>query len=189
MLCVTGLISIANELTFVVYGAWMEDRFGLGVAALGAASIVIGLAEAAGELGTTALTDRLGKQRAVLMGLALLAVAYGALPSLGLRLEWALGGLALLFVAFEFTIVSGLPLMSELAPHARATAMAANLAAATTARMMGAVAGTALFTWTGKLEANATASVVATAVAFAVLWRFVREKPPTTDDRPPLGDA
>ena len=174
-LCVTLFIILANEVTFIVYGAWMESRFGLSVVSLGVASIVIGIAEAAGEFGSTALADRLGKRRAVLRGLVLLGISYAVLPSLGARLEWALGGLALLFVAFEFTLVSSLPLVSELAPEARATAMSANVAAITIARIIGSAGGAAMFAHMGRLEFNATASVIASAVAFGVLWLFVRE--------------
>jgi len=177
-LCMTSFIILANEVTFIVYGAWMENRFGLSVVSLGVASIAIGVAEAAGELGSTALADRLGKRRAVLIGLVLLGISYGLLPSLGQRLEWALGGLALLFVAFEFTLVSSLPLVSELAPEARATAMSANVAAITIARMIGSAGGAAMFACTGQLEFNATVSVIASAVAFCVLWAFVHEGTP-----------
>jgi predicted MFS family arabinose efflux permease len=174
-LCATSFIILANEVTFIVYGAWMESRFGLSVVSLGVASIVIGIAEAAGEFGSTALADRLGKRRAVLMGLVVLGISYAVLPSLGARLEWALGGLALLFVAFEFTLVSSLPLVSELAPEARATAMSANVAAMTTARMIGSAGGAALYARLGQLEFNATASVIASAVAFGVLRFLVHE--------------
>jgi predicted MFS family arabinose efflux permease len=103
------------------------------------------------------------------------ALAYGALPMLGQRLEWAIGGLALLFVAFEFTVVSLMPLISELAPSARATTMSANVAAMTLARMIGSAGGTALFVQWGRLEPNAAVSVVASVLAFGVLWLFVHE--------------
>jgi len=181
--CAGFLIILANEVTFIVYGAWMESRFGLSVVALGLASIVIGLAEAVGEFGSAAFVDRLGKRRAVLIGLVISALAYGALPMLGQRLEWAIGGLALLFVAFEFTIVSLLPLISELAPSARATTLSANIAAMTLARMIGSAGGTALFVRWGRLEPNAAVSVIASALAFGVLWSFVREKRPPATDR------
>ena len=179
-LCVTSLMILANEVTFIVYGAWMESRFGLSVVSLGVASIVIGVAEAAGEFGSTGLADRLGKRRAVLIGLVLLAISYGLLPWLGQRLEWALGGLALLFVSFEFTLVSSLPLISELAPEARATAMSANVAAITVARMIGSAGGAAMFARLGQLEFNAAVSVIASALAFCVLWAFVHEGTPVT---------
>ncbi len=174
-LCAASFMTLANEVTFIVYGAWMDSRFGLSVESLGVASIVIGLAEAVGEFGSTALADRLGKRRAVLVGLVVLGISYAVLPRLGQRLEWALSGLALLFAAFEFTLVSSLPLVSELAPEARATAMSANVAAMTSARMIGSAGGAALFARAGQLDLNAAVSVIASAIAFCVLWFFVHE--------------
>ncbi len=153
----------------------MESRFGLSVVELGLVSITIGVAELAGELATTAFVDRLGKRRAVLLGLASVAVVYAALPVLGQRLEWALVGLALLFFTFEFTIVSYLPLISELAPGARATMLSANVAAGTTARMIGSAAGTFLFASLGRLEFNAGLSAAASALGCLLLWRFVQD--------------
>lgn len=174
-LVVTFLMMLANEFTFVVYGAWMESRLGLSVATLGVVSIAIGIAEAVGEFSSASFVDRIGKRRGVLLGMLLLAVLYGILPSLGQKLEWVIAGLVLLFVVFEFTLVASLPLVSELAPEARATAMSANVAATTVARMVGSAGGTALFAWMSKLEPNAAISVVASLLGFGVLWLFVRE--------------
>jgi predicted MFS family arabinose efflux permease len=177
VLVVGFLLILANEITFIVYGAWMESRFHVSVVELGLVSIVIGIAEAAGELGSTAFVDRLGKRRAVLAGLVLTGITYAALPMLGQHLVWTLGGVAVLSFAFEFTVVSLLPLISELDPGARATVMSVNIATMTMARMIGSASGTALFARMVRLGPNAVVSVAASALAFGVLWRFVRERP------------
>jgi predicted MFS family arabinose efflux permease len=177
VLAVAFLIILANEVTFIVYGAWMESRFHISVVELGLVSIVIGLAEAVGEFGSTAFVDRLGKRRAVLAGLVLTGVTYAALPTLGQHLEWTLGGVAMLSLAFEFTVVSLLPLISELDPGARATVMSANIAAMTSARMIGSAGGAALFARMAQLGPNSVVSVAASALAFGMLWRFVQERP------------
>lgn len=186
-LCVTFLLMLGNEITFVVYGAWMESRFGLSVEALGVASLAIGIAEATGEFGSAAFVDRIGKRRAVVIGLALLAISYGALPTLGVRLEGVIGLLVVLFIIFEFTLVSSLPLISELAPEARATVMSVNAAAMQVARMIGSASGTALFARMGNLEPNAAVSVVASIAACGVLWAFVRETRPQTAEQAATG--
>jgi predicted MFS family arabinose efflux permease len=49
------LITMAQEIPFIVYGTWLETSFGLGLSTLGAASIVVGLAEAAAEVGRQSL--------------------------------------------------------------------------------------------------------------------------------------
>jgi len=59
------LFITGNEVINVVFGVWMQDSFGLQVAALGAASFVIGVSELTGEGVTAVLADRLGKERTI----------------------------------------------------------------------------------------------------------------------------
>jgi len=77
------LVSAANDNLFVVYGAWLEGRFGLGVVALGLATTVIGGAELLGESLTVSVADRLGLKRSVLASLTLSALSYAFLPLAG----------------------------------------------------------------------------------------------------------
>lgn len=44
-LAVPFLMVLANENLFVVYGAWLEEQFGLTVAAIGVVSLVISIAD------------------------------------------------------------------------------------------------------------------------------------------------
>lgn len=135
--CSLGMTT-ANESINLVFGVWMEDRFGLQIAALGAASIVIGLSELGGEAFSGGLTDRLGKRRAVAAGLVLNSLSALALPLVGKTVPGALVGLFLFYISFEFTVVSSLPLATEVLPKARATLMATNMAAFSLGRALGA---------------------------------------------------
>ena len=169
------LISSANELLGVVLGAWMEQSFALSVTALGISTTIIGVAELAGEGLVAGLADRLGKRRAIGLGLAASALAYGALPFMGRSLELALFGLFLVFIAFEFTMVASIPLMTELVPAARGRVMSANVAAAAAGRMLGALLGVWLFRSFGFVSIGLT-SVLMTAAAFVLLIWLVRER-------------
>jgi predicted MFS family arabinose efflux permease len=140
------LLSSANEVVNLVFGVWMEDSFGLQIAALGAASAVIGSAELSGELLVGGLTDRLGKTRAVAGGILLNSLAALLLPVLGRSLPGAFLGLFLFYITFEFTIVSTIPLMTEILPAARATLLAANVAGLSLGRALGALLATPLYT-------------------------------------------
>jgi predicted MFS family arabinose efflux permease len=173
-LIVSFLMMAANEVLFIVYGAWMETGFALSVGRLGLATTVIGVAELLGEIGVGGLADRLGKHRSVAVGLALTAAAYAALPLVSVDLRSVLAGLFLLFVCFEFTVVSAIPLATELLPEARGTMMAVNVAALSLGRAVGAPLGTALWT-RGGLVWNGLAAGAATLVALGVLLAFVRE--------------
>jgi predicted MFS family arabinose efflux permease len=167
------LISLANETVNIVFGAWLEDSFGLRVLALGAAAAVIGVAELGGEGLVAALADRLGKRRAVAVGISLSALACLGLPFLGRSLTGALVGLFFVYTTFEFTIVSAMPLMTELVPQARATMMAGNIGALSSGRAIGALVGPALFSL--GLQANGTLAAALNLVALAVLLLIVRE--------------
>ena len=134
-------VSAANDNLFVVYGAWLEKSFDLSLVALGLGTGIIGAAELAGESLTAAVSDRLGLKRSIILGLSLCMVSYGVLPLLGQTLTQALGGLFLIFITFEFTIVSALSLCTELLPGSRATMISAFLAAAGTGRVVGALTG------------------------------------------------
>jgi predicted MFS family arabinose efflux permease len=171
---VSALIAAANESLNVVYGAWMEQAFQLPVAALGLSTTVIGLAELAGEGLVMALADRLGKRRVIGFGLAASGAAYLALPFLAARLEYALAGLFLVFITFEFTIVATLPLITELAPEARSRVLSAAIASHAGGRMVGALIGGYLFrlgfVW------NGAAALALNVLALALLIGFVREQ-------------
>ena len=125
VLAACGLLILANENFYVSYGAWMEGRFGLDPGGLGVVSVVVSLAELAAALLSAGIVDRLGKERALIIGLAANMAAYLLLPRISGGVAGAMAGLLLLAATSEFSIVSSLPLVSELAPSVRGTAMAA----------------------------------------------------------------
>jgi len=139
------LMSGSNELVNLIFGVWLEDSFQVKVAALATASAVIGFSELGAELLVTSFTDWLGKRRAVAIGLALNCLAALALSALGRSLTGALLGLFLLYLTFEFTLVSSIPLMTEVMPSARATLMAAFIAGTATGRALGALLAPPLY--------------------------------------------
>jgi len=173
-LAVSVLMMFANENVFVVYGAWMESTFGLSVGALGVASIVIGVSEVLAEGASAAFVDRIGKKRAVAGGALLTAGAYLLLPAMTGSLAVALVGLAVLFITFEFSIVSSIPLVSELAPATRGTLMALNVAAMSAGRMAGSVTATRLWLH-GGMTLNGAISAGASLIALLMLVWLVRE--------------
>ena len=117
----------ANELVNLIFGVWLEDSFGLQIAALAGASAVIGVSELGGEGLAALLTDRIGKTRALALGLSANAVAAIILPFIGWTEFGALVGLFLFYITFEYVMVSHIPMMTELLPGARATVMSFNI--------------------------------------------------------------
>ncbi len=173
-LAVGGLINSSNEVIGIIFGAWLEDAFALKVAALGVASAVIGIAELTSEGAVAAFVDRLGKHRAVALGIGGNMLACLLLPALGFSVAGALVGLFLFYITFEFALVSLIPLMTELVPGARATLMAGSVAALSAGRMVGALIGPPLFGL--GLLANSVTAAVLSGIALVVLMRFVHQE-------------
>lgn len=161
------LISAGNEMVNLVFGVWMQNTFQLRIAALGLTAVVIGLAELSGEGATVLLVDRIGKKRAVLAGVLLTSLSAMALPLLGRTVAGAMVGLFLFYLSFEFTLVSYIPLMTEVLPPARATLMGANLAAGSLGRALGALIGPWLYLL--GFGANAGAALLLNALALVAL--------------------
>ena len=137
--------SAANEVVNLIFGVWLEQSFALQITALGAASAVIGLSELGGEGLVAAFVDRLGKPTSIGLGLAANCLAALALFFLGGTEGGALVGLFLFYITFEFTLVSIIPLMTEILPSARATLMAFNVAALSLGRALGDLLGPRLY--------------------------------------------
>ena len=134
-----------NELVNVVFGVWIQDSFGLQIAALGAASIVIGFSELGGEGISALLTDQLGKERTVALSLVLNSLWVILLPWLGKTSAGALIWLFFFYLTFEIAIVSTLPLMTEVTPATRATLLSLFVAALSLGRALGDITAPLLF--------------------------------------------
>ena len=162
--------SAASDNLFVVYGAWLEKAFGVGIVALGMATGVIGMAELVGEILVATLSDRFGLKRVVMIGVTICIFTYGLLPFAGQSLTPALAGLFIHFLIFEFTIISSVALSTELQPEMRATVMAGFFAAAGLGRIIGALIGGPIWL-VGGIVATGLVSAGTTALALlSLLW-------------------
>ncbi len=167
-------VSMANDNLFVVYGVWLEDRFGLSVVALGTATIAIGIAELAGESLTAFLSDRLGLKRSVIMGLILSGLGYAALPLAEQTLPLALVGLFLVFVTVEFSIVTSISLFTELLPDARATMMSGFIAMSGMGRVAGALMGGSLWLAGSMAAVGLISAGISSLALISLLWGLHR---------------
>jgi DHA1 family inner membrane transport protein len=163
---------MSNEMVNLNFSLWLEDSFKVKLEALALASAVIGASELSGEGLVALFADRLGKVRATGVGLAANCLASLLLPVIGRSEIGALIGLFFFYISFEFTIVSQIPLMSEVMPRARATTLSFNAAAHSLGRALGALAAPALYavgfgTVTG-------AAVVVNLLGLAAVWYVSR---------------
>jgi predicted MFS family arabinose efflux permease len=182
-LVVVALFNAGSEMMFVVFGAWLEGEFSLSLVALGGTAVMIGLVELASEGSTIAFTDRIGKRRAVAIGLVISVIGFGLLAvfdeSYGLGMAALLIGIG----GFEFTIVSSIPLATEVRPHSRTKYLSWMIVATAGGRALGAAVGSPLFGW-GGIEVNALIAAGVNAAAIGVLLAWVRETEPGASDFP-----
>jgi len=136
---------LANELINLAFGLWLEVSFELRLVALGGTAAVLGVAELGGEGLVALVTDRLGKRRAILLGLVVNCVAVILLPFMEASLLGALISLTLFYISFEFYIVSSIPLMTEVMPQARSTMMAGFFTSAAIGRALAGAISPSLY--------------------------------------------
>jgi predicted MFS family arabinose efflux permease len=101
-------------------------------------------------------------------GVILSSASYALLPLLPPSLPLALAGLFLVFLTFEFTIVTSLSLFTEVVPEARATMMSSYEAASGLGRVLGALLGGAIWL-AGGLPIIGFVSAGASLVALLIL--------------------
>jgi predicted MFS family arabinose efflux permease len=145
VLLVVLLFSAAAEILFVVYGQWLEGTFGFSVAGIGAFTLVVVVAELAGEGLVTAVADRVGLRRMLLGGLVVSACAYLGFAATGSNLVVATVVVLVWIAAFEVTIVAAIPFVSELAAEARDRLLSGLAVMIALGRALGALVAQPLF--------------------------------------------
>ncbi len=139
-----GLTAAAQAL-FVTFGAWLQDVFGFGTAALSAVTFGIGGLELVASSTSAARTDHWGKERSVVRGAMIMVPCGLALAVSNHTLGVGMALLALFIAAFEFSIVSTIPVGAELIPGAAGRGIGALLVAGTVGRMVVAIPATRLY--------------------------------------------
>lgn len=168
-------IAAANEVFFINYALWMENSFGLVIAALGIITTIVAVAEIGGEVTIIGLADRLGKKRLALFGASIAALSYVVVPALTTDLTGALIGLFIMFITVEIGIVASLPLFTEVLPHARAVMMSGVAGFASLGRLIGGLIGSALFAWLGDFVLIGGIATLIGLIGCVALWRFVAD--------------
>lgn len=158
-------LSASNEMITITFGIWLEEAFQVKIAALAVTALIIGASELGGEALASLLVDRLGKMASFRTGLSLNTLAVLCLPFLGFQLGGALVGLFLLFLTFEFCIVSIIPLMTEMLPEVRATYMGAFIASIALGRALTDLVALPVF-FAGR-DSQQSSGILAVALAAA----------------------
>ncbi|HLV35112.1 MAG TPA: MFS transporter [Spirillospora sp.] len=164
----------AQEIFFINYALWMEISFELVLATMGLATVVLGLAEAVGEVAVSAFGDRFGLQRMTLYGTVLSAAGFALIPHLNQSLPLALAAMFVLFVLVEISIVASIGLFTEVLAEARAVMMSANFSAMSLGRLAGALFGGGLYALTQSFGLIGVVTMVFVLVGGGFIWLLGR---------------
>ncbi len=167
-------ISAANEVVNLMFGVWLEDSFKMQIAALGAASAIIGFSELSGEGLVFWFVDRIGNVRASGIGIIANCLSALLLPWVGQTQAGALVGLFLFYITFEFTIVSIIPMMTEIMPAARATTLSFAGAAHSIGRAIGAMLAPILYSIGFSFVTGS--AIIFNLLGLAAVWYLVKHQ-------------
>ena len=169
VLAVVLLLIIAGEIPFIVYGQWLEGSFGLSVAGIGTFTLLVVVAELAGEGLVVAVADRIGLRRMLFGGLLVSALAYLGFSVTGSSLVLASIVVIAWIASFEVTIVAAIPFVSELTVVARDRLMSMLAVMLALGRAVGALVAQPLFSAGGIGLAGLASALLVTAAALLLL--------------------
>jgi predicted MFS family arabinose efflux permease len=170
-----GLICGASQLVIVVYGVWLEDRFGFSTAAIGAIAFLLGAGDLVANLANVRFTDRVGKARSAVIGAVGLALSAVVLAMVSDVAAAGVAALVLLIVTFEFSLLSSKPLLTELGWRRRGLGIGLGFAMSAVCRSIAAIAGTTLYEHQGL--GGVALACAGTAVVAASIFHFAVQEP------------
>ncbi len=158
----------AQMLVFAVAGDWFVQSLGMSLTGLGLNTMLLGIGEVAGTLGSAWSADRFGKRTAALTGVLIIVPTCAAMGLVGHRAVFGVALLVVAAVGFELSWVSALPLFTEIAPDTRAATLGAFFAVATVSRAVSSAAAGWIYTAGGIAAVGVVAASIATVLAVAL---------------------
>lgn len=136
----------SSQVLFVTFGSWLDDSHGVGTTGIAIVAFGLGFAELFSSVSASRVADRWGKERAGIVGAAVMLPAALVLSASHDVLWLALPALVVAIAAFEFAIVSVIPLSTQMVAGAPAFGMSVMLAAGTVGRALSSIPATRVYT-------------------------------------------
>ncbi|MFZ4721032.1 MAG: MFS transporter [Ilumatobacteraceae bacterium] len=166
----TFCLMSASQALFVTFSSWLKDHFGFTDTGISVVAFCLGFGELAASLSAAKFSDRWGKERSAAGGAAVMVPAALLLVVLHDHVALGLPLLLLAIVAFEFAIVSVIPVATETVPGSPAKGMAFSLGAGTVGRATMSGVATRVYVDHGMAWPAALCAVFATGTIVA-MWR------------------
>lgn len=164
----------ASQCGFLTFGAWLEDRHGIGAAGIAAVGFGLGIVELGASTWSARRTDAWGKETSVALGAVLMVPAGLVLAVMHDSLLVGLVALGAFFLGFEFAVVSLLPVAAQLVPGREGSGLGIVMAGATLGRGVMSIGATWLYDAYGGLTWPAVAGAAWAALATAAILGFHR---------------
>ena len=175
LLVVLGIFCLmaSSQVLFVTFSSWLKDEFGMTDTGISIVVFGMGFGELLASVSAARFSDRLGKDRAAAIGAGIMVPA-ALLLSLGHQsMAVGLPLLVVAIAAFEFSVVSFIPLGTEVVPGAAAKGMALMFTLGTFGRALASIPATALYVRHGMAWPPLLCAALAAATV-VVLWRVGR---------------
>lgn len=175
-LVVAGVFCLmaSSQVLFVTFSSWLKDQFGLTEVGISVVVFAMGFGELIASTAAARYSDGWGKDRSAALGAAImipmmlvLAVSHQHMVAVPLLL--------ISVAAFEFSVVSFIPLGTEVVPGAPARGMAMMFTLGTLGRATAAIPATTLYVRHGMAWPPLLAAGLAAATV-ALLWRVSRDR-------------
>jgi predicted MFS family arabinose efflux permease len=162
------LLMGASQCVGITFGPWFEDEFGFTSLGLIVIVVVLGVFELGSSIGSSRVTDRWGKEKSVMRGVAAMAIA-GVLMTVGHQFAFLAIPMLIIYIAgFEFALVSMLPIAANLVPTAGGIGLGLTVGAGTLGRAIFSSVATSLYDWVGPLGPAVAATILAALTALAI---------------------
>ena len=166
-LAMFGLMGAA-QCVFVTFGAWLADDFGFEAAGIAAVGFALGAGELFASVSSARMTDRIGKERSVLLGVMVMIPCAALLAGFDATLVVGLVALAGFIVGFEYGVVSLIPVATDLFAGSPGKGFGLVIGAGTFGRGVLTVVATGLYDSTGVVGACIAAIVCAALSAVTI---------------------
>lgn len=139
----------ASQCVFITFGSWLVDRFGFSAAQLSAVTFGLGVCELVASTSSARKADGWGKEISTAVGAGLMVPA-GIVVALGHEHLWiGLPFVVIAIAAFEFAVVSAIPLGTQLIAGSPARGVGLMFAAGTFGRASMSLVATRVYSHFG----------------------------------------
>lgn len=160
---------------FVTFGAWLTDEFDFGASRIALVGFALGVGELVSSTSSARLTDRIGKERSVMLGAAMMIPSALLLATFDSSLIIGLIGLAVFIIGFEYGVVSMLPLATQLVDSAPGKGFGLVIGVGTFGRGVLTIVATSLYDDYG-ISGAALAGIACAVLSAAAIAGFSRGK-------------